>query len=155
MTQWAGPIFTWPLDAAQFERYLQATLETPPARLVWRAASASSAEYVGHVELNNIERHHRVASLCRVLIGPPFRGRGFSEAMLSAVLEIAFGELNLHRVELRVFTENESAWRAYERLGFVREGVLREVRLMNRRYVDAFAMALLEDEWRKKRASLR
>jgi RimJ/RimL family protein N-acetyltransferase len=54
-----------------------------------------------------------------------------------------------------VFTENESAWRAYERLGFVREGVLREVRLMNRRYVDAFAMALLEDEWRKKRASLR
>jgi len=52
-------------------------------------------------------------------------GRGLVTRALNAVLGHAFGELGLHRVEMRTLTTNERSRRLAERLGFTLEGVLR------------------------------
>ena len=108
----------------------------------------ASGEAVGHVELNSIDHCHRSATLSRVLIGPPYRGRGLSQAMVAAVLPIAFDDLGLHRVDLRALEDNEPAWRCYRSLGFKREGLLRQVSFIRGAFVDSLVMSLLEDEWR-------
>ena len=148
MFRWAGSIFEWPLTESQLEAYVTPTAEHPPTRLIWRALDAASGEAVGHVELNAIDRRQRSTTLSRVLIGPPYRGRGLSRAMVAAVLPVAFDDLGLHRVDLRVFEDNEPARRCYESLGFVREGLLREVRIVGGDFLSTIVMSLLEDEWR-------
>lgn len=104
---------------------------------------------VGHVELNDIDARHRSATLSRVLVGPEAaRGRGLGGAMVEAVLAVAFGELGLHRVDLRVFDYNAPAIACYERTGFRKEGLLRECRLLGGRWLSVWLMAILEGEWK-------
>ena len=50
--------------------------------------------------------------------------------MMMEILKIAFDELQLHRVSLGVFDFNHSAIACYEKVGFVKEGLLRDARKM-------------------------
>jgi RimJ/RimL family protein N-acetyltransferase len=65
-----------------------------------------------------------------------------------AALRVAFDERGMHRVGLGVFTHNTAAIGLYERLGFVREGVLREVVCVNGGWWSSIEMGMLEGEWR-------
>jgi diamine N-acetyltransferase len=58
----------------------------------------------------------------------------------------AFSELNLRRIYLRVFAENEGAILLYRRLGFEQEGCLRQHVYKNGRYRDVLVMALLRSD---------
>ena len=146
LMQWAGPIFRWPLDQAQLERYLAPAEAAEPSRRIYRAVDAG--EVVGHVELNAIERAHRSATLSRVLVRPGLRGRGTGAAMVRRLLAVAFDEMHLHRVDLFVFDFNASAIACYEGLGFRHEGRLRDYRRLGDRYLSSLLMSMLEDEWR-------
>jgi RimJ/RimL family protein N-acetyltransferase len=146
LMQWAGPIFRWPLDRAQLDRYLAAAEGAEPSRRIYRAVDGG--EVVGHVELNAIERTHRTATLSRVLVRPGLRGRGTGAAMVRRVLAVAFDEMRLHRVDLFVFDFNAPAIACYEGLGFQREGRLRDYRRLGDRYLSSLLMSMLEDEWR-------
>jgi RimJ/RimL family protein N-acetyltransferase len=152
LLQWAGPRFTWPLDAAQLESYLEPTRAAPPTRLVWRADDEAGAPF-GHVELTAIDREHRSAALSRVLVDPTRRGEGRSRAMVAAALAVAFGDLGLHRVELRVFDFNTPALRCYESLGFGREGVMRDARRVGDTYWSIVCCSLLADERRQRQTT--
>jgi RimJ/RimL family protein N-acetyltransferase len=106
---------------------------------------------VGHVELDAIERRHRTATLTRVLVSPAHRGRGLGGALTAAALERGFEGEGLHRIQLRVFDFNASAISCYERLGFRREGLLRETRRIGQTWWSSLVMSLLEDEWRSRK----
>ena len=69
-----------------------------------------------------------------------FQGRGIGSAMMAAALELADNWLNLHRIELEVYTDNPAAIRLYEKFGFVIEGTLRHFAFRNGEYVDAYKM---------------
>jgi RimJ/RimL family protein N-acetyltransferase len=68
-------------------------------------------------------------------------------AALPAVLAFAFGRLGLHRVFADTDPRNAPSIRALERLGFVREGVLREHYLVQGEPQDAVVYGLLRSEW--------
>jgi RimJ/RimL family protein N-acetyltransferase len=65
------------------------------------------------------------------------------------MLDYGFGIANLHRIELDVFAFNERAIRTYEKLGFQREGVKRDMLYYNHQYHDAILMSILEHEFRE------
>ncbi len=69
--------------------------------------------------------------------------------MIQAVLRIGFEELRLHRIELGVYTTNTSAIRCYERCGFVKEGISRDVLKYDNEWWSLMEMSILEDEWRQ------
>jgi putative acetyltransferase len=58
-------------------------------------------------------------------------------------MDLADNWLNLRRLELEVYTDNEPAIRLYERFGFEREGTLRQHAFRAGRYVDSYLMARL------------
>ncbi len=146
--QWAGPFFTYPLDDAQLDRYLLLATGDPPTRRIFTALEAAGGQAVGHIELSQIDRRHRSASLSRVMVAPGRRGAGLGRAIVRAALAVAFDELRLHRVELVVFDFNHAAIRCYERAGLVREGVLRDARRVGDEYWSVVQMSILEAEWR-------
>jgi putative acetyltransferase len=72
-----------------------------------------------------------------------WQGRGIGKALLQACVDLADRWLNLSRLELEVYTDNEPAIRLYERFGFEREGTLRQHAFREGHYVDSYFMARL------------
>ncbi len=75
------------------------------------------------------------------------RGKGYGSDMIRVFLRYLFHERNLMRVDLGVFAFNESAVHLYEKLGFVREGTLRDDILSRGRYWDTYLYSMLRREY--------
>ncbi len=147
MVLWSGPFFTHPLDHAQLQAYLDTSRLPNPVRRIFRV-SLPGGPVIGHIELNNIDRRNLAASISKVLIGDPtYRGMGYGIEMTRQVVRMAFGEMGLHRLQLYVFDFNTPAVRAYQRVGFKIEGLLRDYRKVGDAYWSSYLMALLSNEW--------
>jgi L-phenylalanine/L-methionine N-acetyltransferase len=70
-------------------------------------------------------------------------GKGIGTALLSELIDAADNWLQIRRIELSVYTDNEPAIRLYEKFGFEREGISRAYAFRAGNYVDAIAMARL------------
>ena len=152
--QWTGGSFNYPLEEAQLEAHLQSAGGEAPVRKIFSVWMAEDGRHVGHIELDHINLLHRSASISRVLIGEPeLRGKGIGQAVVRKVLQIGFEELGLHRIELLVFDFNTAAIHCYEKVGFCKEGHLREARRVGEEYWSLYRMSILEQEWRQRKGS--
>ncbi|MGH3329419.1 MAG: GNAT family N-acetyltransferase [Streptomycetales bacterium] len=85
-------------------------------------------------------------------LGSRYEGRGIVTRGVSAVLDRAFGRLGLHRVEIRVAPDNVRSRAIPQRLGFTRDGVLREAkRTSDGDYHDMELWSMLATEWPDRR----
>ena len=85
----------------------------------------------------------------RILIfDPKFIGAGHGTEACRLTTDYAFHRLNAHRVWLGCNEENVGAIKCYEKVGYKREGVLRDDIFCFGHYVNAIRMGLLEDEWK-------
>ncbi|WP_339322136.1 GNAT family protein [Paenibacillus sp. FSL W8-0194] len=150
LLQWSGPQFTYPLTTDQLNDYLNdANDKTTSTKFIYKAVEEDTKQLVGHISLGNVDRYNRSARIGKVLLSNDHRGKGYGKQMINSVLRIGFEEFKLHRISLGVFDFNTSAINCYERVGFVREGLIRDAR----RYKDSFwnliEMSILEAEWRR------
>jgi [ribosomal protein S5]-alanine N-acetyltransferase len=101
---------------------------------------------VGTCTLAALDAAHQRAELGFAL-GRPHWGRGYMAAALPAVLGFAYGRQGLHRVYADTDPRNAASVRTLERLGFRREGMLREHYLAAGERQDAVVYGLLRSEW--------
>ena len=148
LIQWCGPVFDFPLTIEQLQVYFSETKKKHPNRYILKSVTNENI-MCGMSELGNIDRRNGTASLCRIFVDKQFRGKGIAEDMITKLIEFAFNELNLRRIELNVYTYNIPAYKCYEKLGFVREGMKRKVTEYNGEFWDGYFYALLKDEWNK------
>jgi RimJ/RimL family protein N-acetyltransferase len=87
----------------------------------------------------------------RTLIGPAGRNRGLGTEAVRLIVGYGFEQLGLHRISLQVYAFNPRARRAYEKAGFVAEGVLREELRYGDEWIDATMMSILAPEWERHR----
>ncbi|MEV7122030.1 GNAT family N-acetyltransferase [Kitasatospora griseola] len=87
------------------------------------------------------------AAAVRLLVDPEHRGRGYGQAALHALTDLAFGELPLHRLEALPHTDNAPALGVLARAGFTHEGVRRAACLHRGRRYDLAMPSLLRPEW--------
>lgn len=106
---------------------------------------------IGESVLNEIDWDLRKANFRIAIFHPEECGKGIGSWAIENTLEFAFQEINLHRVELDVFSFNPRAIRAYEKAGFQREGVLRDAVKDGENYGDDILMSILEEEWAEHR----
>lgn len=106
-------------------------------------------EPIGVISLMNLSEANASADLSVILGHPEDRDRGHGADAIATLLNYAFGELGLHRVGLSVFEFNEPAIAAYEKLGFRKEGRLRQAIKRDDAFHDAILMSVLEPEWNR------
>jgi ribosomal-protein-serine acetyltransferase len=77
------------------------------------------------------------------------QGKGFMNSACRALLDHAFGELKLNRVEIRCATGNQASNRVAQRLGFQLEGTLRQAQLLYGTYHDMNVYGMVASAWRE------
>ena len=102
---------------------------------------------VGTVGFALLHQRSAWATLSVEIFDPALWGRGLGTESIRLALGHAFGTLGLHRVELQVLSYNRRAIRAYEKCGFVHEGVVRECRRVDGQWIDDVRMAILDREY--------
>lgn len=101
---------------------------------------------VGVIGLLNIDRKNNSAEYYITLGEAAYQGRGIAFQASQMLLAKAFGELGLHRVCLYTETENIRAQRLFERVGFQREGQLRDELRRGDHYVSRYLYAMISSE---------
>jgi RimJ/RimL family protein N-acetyltransferase len=107
---------------------------------------------VGHVGLRGAQLKDRCAAL-GIALGREYVGRGYGSDAMRVIVDYAFREMGLHRLELGVAPFNAAGIRAYEKAGFVEEGRRRESVLHDGRWYDEVLMSILDHEWAAGRSS--
>jgi RimJ/RimL family protein N-acetyltransferase len=108
--------------------------------------SRSNGETDGFVLFQGLEDPNQRVHLKRAAVADA--GRGLGTRLLSAAIDWLFTATDTNRLDLEVFVDNTRARRAYEKLGFVTEGVLRDwIRMSDGKFRTMVLMSLLRREW--------
>lgn len=99
----------------------------------------------GSVYIRDIDRVHNKAEYGIFIGEDDARGRGVGTAAARLMLRYCFEEEKLHRIYLRVYSDNLQAIRSYEKAGFAREGLLRDDVRIDGKYRDIQWMAAVSD----------
>jgi RimJ/RimL family protein N-acetyltransferase len=116
-----------------------------PDCVLW-AIEGAEGRLVGTIELRLTLRAER-AELGVAIHDRTQWGKGLGTEAVRLVVDYAFEELNLNRVELTTDEENARAIRCYEKVGFEREGLLRQHRLLDGRFGNTVVMGILRGRW--------
>jgi RimJ/RimL family protein N-acetyltransferase len=83
---------------------------------------------------------------------PDVAGQGLATEACTAILDLAFGELGLHRIVAKMDARNHASMRLAERLGMRREAHHVRAEMFKGEWSDLLVYALLHDEWRAREA---
>ena len=111
-----------------------------------QAAIVEGGEIVGVIGFHSVDWRNLATSLGYWLAADR-QGRGIMTEAVAALTTYAFEVWGLARVEIRVATENRRSTAIPERLGFAREGVLRQAERHGDTYRDLVVYAMLAQDW--------
>jgi [ribosomal protein S5]-alanine N-acetyltransferase len=113
----------------------------------WGIARREDDLAIGTCTLHRIDPEHRRAEIGYILRRDHW-GRGFAHEALVTFVDHAFDAFALHKLEADIDPRNAASIRSVERLGFKREGLLRERYRVGGEIQDSAMYGLLEPEWR-------
>jgi ribosomal-protein-serine acetyltransferase len=113
----------------------------------FQAAIWHRGELAGRIGFHGVSWANRATSL-GYWLGSAYQGKGLMTRAVEAMVDHAFLEWKLNRVEIRCAPGNAKSRAIPERLGFTREGTLREVEWLYDRHVDLVVYGMLAREWR-------
>ena len=106
-----------------------------------------SNKLIGTCQLLNINYISRSAEL-QIRIGQKSeQGLGYGTAAIHLLISHAFKDLNLNRISVQVFSTNVRALHVYEKIGFKKEGILRQAAYIDGQYSDIIVLGLIKAEY--------
>jgi len=135
-----------PLNQRAEEEFIDKALQSDHD-LVLGIVLKDGNRFIGGTGLHQIDFKNRHAGF-GIAVGEKAEwGKGYGTEATRLIVQHAFETLNLNRVWLHVYEYNERGIRVYTKLGFKKEGVLRQDTYREGRYWDTIAMAILREEW--------
>ncbi len=132
------------VDSSWYESYLHSRNNSVRCAIV---DGEREDEVLGLISLMNINYINRSAELHIMIGSEANRGKGIGTFAVRAMLEHAFQNMNLRRIELGVLENNIPAIRLYEKTGFVKEGMKRQSNYKNGEYISLIIMGILKEEF--------
>lgn len=101
---------------------------------------------VGSIYLRDVDLVNRKAEYGVFIGEEDFLGKGVGKAATKLILDFAFAQLKLHKVYLRVLSDNIGAIKSYESSGFVQEGFFKDEIFADGKYESVIFMAIFNRE---------
>ncbi len=137
-----------PFSLAQEERWFEKLLERLERQEdVTLAIETAEGVHIGSIGLMSINWKDRYAELGISIGEKAYWDQGYGSDAIRTLLGLAFCQMNLHRVFLRVDADNGRGIRCYEKAGFRREGTSREMVFKEGAYHDQHVMSILQSEF--------
>jgi RimJ/RimL family protein N-acetyltransferase len=152
-------IWSWmsqrmPEDLAAAERMIETAL-AEPGRLAWAQIDVASGRFAGSTSYYQIVAKHRILSIGHTWLGPEWQGAKINTEAKFLLLRNAFEVLGAQRVAWETDSRNLRSQRAIERLGALREGLLRAHRIRpDGTSRDTVLYSMTDAEWPGARARL-
>ncbi len=102
---------------------------------------------IGTIALMNVDTRNRHAELAIVIGEKSYWSKGYGTEMMKELLSYTFEGLNLRKAYLHVFSFNKRAIGLYEKLGFKKEGTLKEMLYRDGKYHDVYAYGLFKEDY--------
>lgn len=113
----------------------------------WGIELKQTSQLIGTCTLASLDEQNRRAEIGFAL-GSAFWKNGYATEAIMKLIDFAFDDLNLHRIEADVDPRNSASLRRLESLGFIREGHLKERWLVNGEVCDSILLGLLKSNWK-------
>lgn len=133
---------------ADSEQFIKLSLEQFARNDGFQLAILYKGSIAGIIGLHSINWSNRSTSI-GYWLGEGFQGNGIMTRACTAVISYCFEELELHRIEIRAATGNEKSQAIPERLGFQKEGCIRESEWLYDHFVDQNVYGLIKKEYQK------
>lgn len=104
---------------------------------------------VGTIGLLSIDRKNSKAEYYIAMGETDYKGKGIAKEASRLILAYGFEKLGLNRIYLFTETENIKAQRLFEKVGFIREGILKQDVFSHGQFVDRIAYGYLREDWSK------
>lgn len=123
------------------ESWRKRLTETPDG--LYNLVACVDGEIVGQLGLRTLPKSKRRRHVGQIgmAVRDDWQGKGVGAALMQAAIELADKWLNLVRIELEVYVDNEPAIRLYKKFGFEIEGTAKKFAYRDGEYVDAYLMA--------------
>ncbi|MGC3835289.1 GNAT family N-acetyltransferase [Moritella viscosa] len=108
---------------------------------------AESGKLIGYAGIASISTLNRSGEYFILIGDKSYWGKGIGTEVTKVISDYGFNTLGLHRIELTAYANNPSAIRAYEKAGYVHEGVKKQSGFRNGEFVDKVMMAVLAPGW--------
>ena len=102
----------------------------------------------GRIGIHHINRQHMIGEI-GYWLAEDMQGKGIIAKCCTTLLNHAFNELGLNRIELKCGLDNSKSRAIPEKLGFTLEGILRKAELLNGQFIDLYLFSMLKEEWGK------
>lgn len=147
MRYWSFPPWT---ERSQAEQYLARAWAAMEAGEIfpWAIADRDSDTLIGALTFFSLHREQRRLEVGYSL-SPDYQGRGVAAEALRCAISFGFDTVGLVRIEADIDPRNEASWRLLERLGFVREGLLRKRWRVNGEICDTAFYGLLPEDFQR------
>jgi ribosomal-protein-alanine N-acetyltransferase len=135
-----------PVNLRTEEEFIDQALQSEHDLVLGIVVQATD-RFIGGTGFHQIDFKNRHASF-GISIGEKEEwGKGYGTEATRLMVQHAFETLNLNRVWLHVYEDNQRGIRTYEKIGFQKEGVLRQDTYREGRYWDTIVMAILRERW--------
>ena len=143
---WAGNAYGR-IDATRFTREsIRAFREQRAFDFAIRNPEETNRHY-GNVSIWFVSRGFRAGEV-GYWVRSDEAGTGIATEVAARMVQVGFEELHMHRIILRIAVGNRGSERVAEKLGFTREGILREELEVHGKWLDHTAYSLLEHEYK-------
>src|SRR5690349_4622117 len=106
---------------------------------------------VGSINLSQIFRKGFQNAYLGYSLGVKYTGQGYMTEAVELILQYAFKDLKLHRIEANVQPENTPSIAVLKRCGFTREGFSRKYLKIGGRWRDHERFAIIFEDWKSAR----
>ena len=137
------------------EKEFIAALPHATDQLVLGITVREDGRLIGVGGLHQLTDPARQAELGLFIGGAEEWGKGYGTETTRLLCAHGFEALRLNRIWLHVFADNERGLRAYARVGFRREGLLRQAAARDGELLDVVSMSILRGEWTAERIDAR
>lgn len=131
-----------------FRRYIKSSKQRYAGRNEMGYVIIAGYKMIGRIGVYNIDLQNRHASV-GYWLDRQWMGKGIITEACRAVVHYSFTRLGLNRIEIRVATGNLKSQHVPERLGFKKEGLIRQGEFVNNEFIDLYIYSLLKEEWQK------
>ncbi|WP_339063454.1 GNAT family protein [Tepidibacillus marianensis] len=107
----------------------------------------SDHKYIGGCGINKVDWKNSVAVVGIFIGDKEYWSKGYGTDAMKVLVRFIFEQMNIHRIQLHVFSFNKRAVKSYENCGFKEEGVLRKAIYRDGEYHDEIAMGILREEY--------